>query len=105
MFAALLDKVSLGIPSAYRNLTLTPILLKDGPLSAIEPARRRRSTTFVDGGKSQSLRSCVKPYRLRDHSPKLSRDAEHNEDQCDGEHIGCSAAWYNRHALARGSFK
>jgi hypothetical protein len=37
MFAALLDKVSLGIPSAYRNLTLTPILLKDGPLSAIEP--------------------------------------------------------------------
>jgi len=37
MFAALLDKVALGIPSAYRNLTLTPILLKDGPLSAIEP--------------------------------------------------------------------
>jgi hypothetical protein len=28
MFAALLDKVSLGIPSAYRNLTLTPILLR-----------------------------------------------------------------------------
>jgi hypothetical protein len=37
MFAVLLDKVSLGIPSAYRNLTLTPILLKDGPLSAMEP--------------------------------------------------------------------
>ena len=37
MFAALLDKVALGIPSAYRNLTLTPIFLKDGPLSAIEP--------------------------------------------------------------------
>ena len=37
MFAALLDKVSLGIPSGYRNLTLTPILLKNGPLSAIEP--------------------------------------------------------------------
>jgi ARG/rhodanese/phosphatase superfamily protein len=36
MFAALLDKVSLGIPSAYRNLTLTPILLKDEPLSAME---------------------------------------------------------------------
>jgi hypothetical protein len=27
----------IGIPSAYRNLTLTPILLKGGPLSAIEP--------------------------------------------------------------------
>jgi hypothetical protein len=37
MFAALLDKVSLGIPSAYRDLTLTPILLKDSPLSATEP--------------------------------------------------------------------
>src|SRR5262245_6879774 len=37
MFASLLDKVSLGRPSAYRNLTLTPILLKDGPLSAMEP--------------------------------------------------------------------
>ena len=37
MFANLLDKVSLGIPSAHRNLTLTPILLKDGPLSEIEP--------------------------------------------------------------------
>src|SRR5262245_776963 len=36
MFAALLDKVSLGIPSAYRNLTLTPIVLKNGSLSAIE---------------------------------------------------------------------
>jgi hypothetical protein len=39
MFAALLDKVSLGIPSAYRNLTLTPILLNleeaiaEGPYS------------------------------------------------------------------------
>src|SRR5262245_42770197 len=37
MFAALLDKVSLGIPSAYHHLTLTPILLKAGPLSATEP--------------------------------------------------------------------
>jgi hypothetical protein len=37
MLAALLDKVSLGTPSAYRNLTLTPILLKDGPLSSVEP--------------------------------------------------------------------
>ena len=37
MFAALLDKISLGIPSTYRNLTLTPILLRDGPLSAMEP--------------------------------------------------------------------
>jgi hypothetical protein len=37
MLSALLDKVSLGTPSAYRNLTLTPILLKDGPLSSVEP--------------------------------------------------------------------
>jgi ARG/rhodanese/phosphatase superfamily protein len=37
MLAAILDKVSLGTPSAYRNLTLTPILLKDGPLSHLEP--------------------------------------------------------------------
>jgi ARG/rhodanese/phosphatase superfamily protein len=37
MLAAILDKVSLGTPSAYRNLTLTPILLKDGPLSSLEP--------------------------------------------------------------------
>jgi hypothetical protein len=37
MFAALLDKVSLGIPRAHRNLTLTPIILKNGSLSAIEP--------------------------------------------------------------------
>jgi hypothetical protein len=37
MLAAILDKVSLGPPSAYRNLTLTPILLKDGPLSSLEP--------------------------------------------------------------------
>ena len=32
MFATLLDKVALGTPSAHRNLTLTPILLKDDPL-------------------------------------------------------------------------
>jgi hypothetical protein len=37
MLAALLDRISLGTPSAYRNLTLTPILLKDGPLSSVEP--------------------------------------------------------------------
>jgi hypothetical protein len=37
MLAAILDKISLGTPTAYRNLTLTPILLKDGPLSSIEP--------------------------------------------------------------------
>ena len=37
MFATLLNKVSLGSPSIFRNLTLTPILLKDGPLSPIEP--------------------------------------------------------------------
>jgi len=37
MFAALLDKVSLGAPSTFRNLTLTPILLKDGALSSLEP--------------------------------------------------------------------
>jgi hypothetical protein len=30
MFAALLDKFALRIPSTYRNLTLTPILLKMG---------------------------------------------------------------------------
>jgi hypothetical protein len=36
MFATLLHKVSLGSPSTFRNLTLTPILLKDGPLSPIE---------------------------------------------------------------------
>jgi hypothetical protein len=37
MFATLLDKISLGVPIAYRNLTLTPILLKDGPIPGIEP--------------------------------------------------------------------
>jgi hypothetical protein len=37
MHAALLDRISLGTPCAYRNLTLTPILLKDGPLSSVEP--------------------------------------------------------------------
>lgn len=36
MFTTLLEKVSLGTPSAYRNLTLTPILLKDGPLSPVQ---------------------------------------------------------------------
>jgi hypothetical protein len=36
MLAAILDKVSLGAPSTYRNLTLTPILLKDGPLSSLQ---------------------------------------------------------------------
>src|SRR5512134_3941967 len=36
MFATLLHKVALGSPSTFRNLTLTPILLKDGPLSPIE---------------------------------------------------------------------
>jgi hypothetical protein len=43
MLAAILDKVSLGTPSAYRNLTLTPILLKDGPLSPQRHALIRRS--------------------------------------------------------------
>jgi len=37
MFATLSDKISLGSPSAYRNLMLIPILLKNGPLSDIEP--------------------------------------------------------------------
>ena len=37
MFATLMDKVALGTPSAHRNLTLTPILLKDDPLSHTEP--------------------------------------------------------------------
>jgi hypothetical protein len=37
MFASLLHKISLGAPSAYRNLTLTPIFLKNGPLSDVEP--------------------------------------------------------------------
>jgi len=36
MFAPQLDKLSLGAPSAYRNLTLTPILAS-GPLLTIEP--------------------------------------------------------------------
>ena len=35
MFPTLLHKVSLGRPSTFRNLTLTPILLNDGPLSPI----------------------------------------------------------------------
>src|SRR5215813_1954589 len=38
MFTSLLDKVSLGTPSTYRNLTLTPILLTDGLLVGIEPS-------------------------------------------------------------------
>jgi hypothetical protein len=37
MLATLLNRLSLGAPSAYRNLTLTPILLKDGPKLTIEP--------------------------------------------------------------------
>src|SRR5262245_59069715 len=37
MLSALLDKVSLGTPSTFRNLTLTQILLNDGPLSSVEP--------------------------------------------------------------------
>jgi hypothetical protein len=37
MFTTLLEKVSLGKPSTHGNLTLTPILLKDGPLSSLEP--------------------------------------------------------------------
>jgi hypothetical protein len=37
MLAALLDRISLGTPSAHRNLALTPILLKDSPLSSVEP--------------------------------------------------------------------
>jgi hypothetical protein len=36
MYAALLDKLTLGVPSWHRNLTLVPILLKDGPLRTIE---------------------------------------------------------------------
>ena len=37
MLAALLNKVSLGSPSTYRNLMLTPILAKIGPLLGAEP--------------------------------------------------------------------
>jgi hypothetical protein len=37
MFAALLDKLSLGTPSTHGDLTLTPILLKGGSLSPLEP--------------------------------------------------------------------
>jgi hypothetical protein len=37
MFATLLDRLLLGGPRVYRNLMLTPILLKDGPLSSVEP--------------------------------------------------------------------
>ena len=36
MFAPLMEKLSLGIPSSHRNLTLTPILAME-PLLAIEP--------------------------------------------------------------------
>src|SRR5262245_35303941 len=36
MFATLLNRISLGAPRAHRNLTLTPILLKDGPTLTIE---------------------------------------------------------------------
>jgi len=36
MFATLLNRLSVGAPSTYRNLTLTPILLKEGPLLTIE---------------------------------------------------------------------
>lgn len=37
MLAPLLDKISLGAPSVHRNLTLTPILLRDTPLLSLEP--------------------------------------------------------------------
>ena len=37
MFATLWEKISIGNPRTYRNLTLTPILFKDGPLSSAEP--------------------------------------------------------------------
>jgi hypothetical protein len=36
MFATLLAKLSLGAPSTHRNLTLTPILLREGPLLTID---------------------------------------------------------------------
>ena len=36
MDVAMLDKLSLGAASSYENLTLTPILLKDGPLLEID---------------------------------------------------------------------
>jgi hypothetical protein len=63
MFAGLLDKISLGIPSAYRNLTLTPILLKDGPLSAIEPVSLEEA---IAGGTIQ-----VTEVSAEGHVPEL----------------------------------
>jgi hypothetical protein len=37
MFAHLLEKIVIGHASIHRNLTLTPVLLRDGPLSSIDP--------------------------------------------------------------------
>lgn len=37
MFSTLLEKISLGSPCVYRNLIVTPILLKDGRITSMEP--------------------------------------------------------------------
>jgi hypothetical protein len=37
MFSTLLEKIALGAPSAYRNLIVTPILLKHGRITSMEP--------------------------------------------------------------------
>jgi len=45
MYAALLDNVALGNSSVWRNLTLTPILLRNSDLSGIEPISLEEALT------------------------------------------------------------
>ena len=58
MFATLWDKISIGNPRTYRNLTLTPILLKDGPLSSAEPI------SLEDAFATAQSRSMRSPLRV-----------------------------------------
>jgi hypothetical protein len=47
MFPNLIGKLSVGTPSAYHNLTLSPVLLKDGPLPTV--AARILEEGLADG--------------------------------------------------------
>jgi hypothetical protein len=93
MFATLLEKVSLGAPSAYRNLTLTPILLKDGQLSGIEPvslgealaAGTLRVSEVSDQGHVPELR-----VKSSSHVPVLILDGEELVGAKQNRIVNCS---------------
>ena len=102
MFATVLDKLSLGTPSTYRNLTLTPILARE-PLLAIEPKSLEEGladgTVKSDGGlRSRSRAGATRQeFRRNAGADPRWRGARRGETepyrQCDGP---CAAALRDR---------